>query len=154
MCVGKFSEEALKEVTMSDVRALFMSHVHPSSKIRSKLSIHMVSRNPPRIKRVSEEAAAAFKAVLEQQSTKLPFDVSEAWQESSEALGPKPTFSQFSRYWAMVLNEDKDEYEAILNLIPVLVEKHPSGDVGQQGVRGATYIEDVAEFKTSHRSSR
>ncbi|KAL0059218.1 metalloprotease [Marasmius tenuissimus] len=149
---GKFSAEAAKEVTMADVKALFMSHVHPSSKIRSKLSIHMISQNPTRIRRVSEEAAAAFKAVLEQQSEKLPFDVSEAWQEATEALGPKPAFSQFSRYWATVLNEDKDEYEVILNLIPTLVEKHPSGDDGQQTVRGATYIESVGEFKTSHRS--
>ncbi|KAL0575207.1 metalloprotease [Marasmius crinis-equi] len=145
---GKFSEEALKKVGISDVRMLFMGCVHPASKIRSKLSIHTVSQNPIPIKRVSDDAAAAFKAVLEQQAEKLNLNVSETWKEAHDTLGPNPTFSQFHRFWASVLNEDKDEYEVILNLIPTLIERHPAvGNEGPQKIQGATYIEKVDEFK-------
>ncbi|KAF9261407.1 hypothetical protein L218DRAFT_930912 [Marasmius fiardii PR-910] len=150
---GKFSEEDLKKVTMEDIRTLFMSHVHPSSTVRSKLSIHMRSQSPTRIKRVSDAAVSAFHSLLEQHRSQLEFDVSQVSEDAKRVLGKHPTLSEFTRFWQSVLDGEKTDHGVILSLIPTLIEKYPVGEEGEGNkVEGATYIESVDGFKSSYRS--
>ncbi|KAG7092922.1 hypothetical protein E1B28_009227 [Marasmius oreades] len=102
---GKFSEDNLKKVTMEDIRSLFMSHVHPASTVRSKLSIHLISQNPTQIKGVSDDAVAAFNSLLEQHKSQLDFDAPQACEDAKRVLGANPTLSEFSRYWSSILDE-------------------------------------------------
>ncbi|KAK7047232.1 metalloprotease [Paramarasmius palmivorus] len=147
---GKFSEEVLKTVTIADVRSLFASNVIPSSKSRSKLSVHMCSQNPQKIRRVSAQAAEAFKALLDEYgSDRLGFNVSQKWQEAQENLTRNPTLFEFRNYWAGVLSNDREEHENLLDSIPSLVEKHPVLHEEKKVIKGATYIQDVAGFKHS-----
>ncbi|ESK88330.1 insulin-degrading enzyme [Moniliophthora roreri MCA 2997] len=152
---GKFSEEVLKTVTIADVRSLFASSVLPSSKIRSKLSVHMCSQNPPKVRRISTQAAEAFKGLLEQYGEdKLGFVIAQKWSEAKESLSRNPTLFEFRNYWAGILAEGEEEHEDLLDSIPSLIEQYPVTDDGleKKVVKAATYIEDVVAFKMALRS--
>ncbi|KAE9395045.1 insulin-degrading enzyme [Gymnopus androsaceus JB14] len=132
--------DVLKDVTKDEVYALFMSHMHPSSKTRSKLSVQMTSQKV-RPKRVSVAAAEAFKGLLRDSG----MDNAGAWRKNISY--EMPTAEEFQRYWAGVL-AGKEEAQGLLQSIPKLVQVHPAAGEGPDPRRSdATYIGDMKEFR-------
>ncbi|KAF5373799.1 hypothetical protein D9758_000838 [Tetrapyrgos nigripes] len=134
--------DMLQEITKDDVLSLFMSKVHPSSKSRSKLSVHMKSRKPSP-KHVSTAAVQALETLLRDSNLELN---GVAWKET---LGEEtPKLDAFQTYWAGVLG-GKEGGEAILAAIPELVKKYPLEGEGVDPVQdGVTFIEDLKVFRS------
>jgi insulysin len=129
-------------VTREDVEALFLSAVHPSSKTRSKLSVHMISQKP-RTKKVSPEAAQTFAKSI---AARFPNISSEGWKEE---LGTSPTEAGFTQYWLAKLGES-EESKALLGSIATLINQYPApGEKQLQSKSAAKYygLQDVASFK-------
>lgn len=134
--------QLLKNVTKDDVLGLFLSHVHPSSKTRSKLAVHMHSLKA-RPKKISPAAAEAFEALVRKSALAVGKEV---WKESRGADGT-PALSDYTQYWKEIFGT-KEDGERLLNIIPSLVGKHPlDGEDGDQVRPGVTYIEDIKAFK-------
>ena len=130
----------LKTITKDDVLSLFMTRVHPSSKTRAKLSIHMVSQKI-RAKKVSLAASQAFETLVHEA---FPDVDEKAWKETveSDAL----SLVEFGHYWLKIL--DSDEGRKFLAQLPVLVDKYPVDGEGEDRRRPEiTYIEDPKAFK-------
>ncbi|RDB21223.1 hypothetical protein Hypma_011756 [Hypsizygus marmoreus] len=138
----------LETATKDDVLKLFLSHVHPSSASRSKLSVHMYSQKP-RPKKVSAAASEAFEALLRVAQA----DVEEMhWKESLGGDGT-PLATDFANYWKQVIGSQSAAVK-LLDAIPELVEKYPVAGEGKDPVRSdVTYIKDLKEFRGSLRSS-
>ncbi|KAF5380968.1 hypothetical protein D9615_004092 [Tricholomella constricta] len=134
----------LKNVTKDDILKLFLSHVHPASATRSKLSVHMVSQKP-RPKKVSAAASQAFETLLRE--AKVEVDET-AWKESLGGDGT-PLATDFANYWKQVF-ASKENAVKLLDAIPELVEKHPVEGEGKDRVHAdISYIKDLKEFKAS-----
>ena len=130
----------MKTITKDDVLSLFMTHVHPGSKTRAKLSMHMVSQKI-RIKKVSLAASQAFETLVHQA---FPDIDEKAWKESAD--GDFLNLVEFGHYWLKIL--DSDEGRKFLAQLPVLVDKYPVDGEGEDRRRSdVTYIEDPKEFK-------
>ncbi|KAF8623490.1 hypothetical protein AX15_006273 [Amanita polypyramis BW_CC] len=140
---GENDARLLKDITKEDVLSLYLSHVHPSSATRAKLSVHMHSQNPP--KRISTEAAQAFSVLVHEAG----HEISEAdWKEvmgNDGAASPE----EFIRHWSGLLGGmDKSKY--LFTALPGLVQKYPVEGEGQDIVHpNAHYIQDVKTFKSS-----
>jgi insulysin len=132
----------LLEITKNDVLSLFLSKVHPSSKSRSKLSIHMKSQKPPPT-HVSPAAAQALETLLQDSNLELN---GVAWRET---LGEEtPKLEAFQTYWTGVLG-GKEGGEVLLAAIPELVKKYPLEGEGVDPVQdGITFIEDLQMFRS------
>ena len=129
----------LKDVTKEDVLNLFMAKVHPSSKTRSKLSVHMKSKKP-RLPRVSEEASRVFTALVRE---KMPDLDENAWKDLGEGVH---TLADFQSHWAQAL-EGRDVSE-LMAAFPAIMEKHPVEGEGVDKKReGVEYIDDLAAFR-------
>ncbi|EEB99289.1 hypothetical protein MPER_01060 [Moniliophthora perniciosa FA553] len=114
----------------------------------------MCSQSPQKVRRVSAQAAEAFKGLLEQRGQdKLGFVVAQKWSEAKESLSRNPTLFEFRNYWTGVLAE---EHQDLLDSIPSLIEQYPITDDGSEKrvVKAATYVEDVVAFKTALRSEK
>ncbi|KAG6854735.1 hypothetical protein C0991_002449 [Blastosporella zonata] len=132
----------LKSVTKEDAFQLFLSHVHPSSATRSKLSVHMVSQKP-RPKKVSLAASQAFDALLREAGIEVD---TEAWKKSLGGDGI-PLATDFANYWKQVF-ETKENAAKLLDAIPELVEKYPiPGESKDVPCSGVSYIKDLKAFK-------
>jgi len=132
--------EVLKTISKEEVVDLFLKKVHPSSKIRSKLSVHMVSQKEPP-KGVSEAAAEAFENLVHQAFPDL--DV-KAWKASID--NPTPSIVDFGKSWLPLLKSDEEK--KLLAQLPGLVDQHPvNNDVGDYRKPGVAYIEDRKAFK-------
>jgi len=130
----------LKTITKDDVLSLFMTHVHPSSKTRAKLSMHMVSQKI-RTKKVSLAASQAFETLVHEA---FPDVDEKAWKESVES--DTLNLVEFGHYWLKIL--DSDEGRKCLAQLPVLVDKYPVDGEGEDRRRSdITYIEDPKAFK-------
>jgi insulysin len=147
---GAHDVETLKSITKEDILKLFLSKVHPSSPIRSKLSVHCLSQKP-RPKKVSLAAAQAFADLVRAAG----FVVDEAaWQEEMGS-DPAPTVVDFEKYWKGVLVEPGvkvEEAQQLLEQISSLAEKYPAQEEDENGVvrrAGVNYIDDVKAFKAS-----
>jgi len=130
----------LKTITKDDVLSLFMTHVHPASKTRSKLSVHMVSQKI-RTKKVSFAASQAFEKLVHEA---FPDIDEKAWKNSveSDAL----SLVEFGHYWLKVLNSE--DGRKCLAQLPVLVDKYPVDGEGEDRRRSdVSYIEDPKTFK-------
>jgi insulysin len=132
----------LKDITKDDVLSLFLFHVHPSSTIRAKLSVHMRSQKP-RPKKVSAAAAQAFEVLVRGAA----LDVDEtAWRDALGSDG-NPSVTDFEMYWKGLLI-DKEGGVDLLGAISGLVERYPVEGEGEDGVKaGAQYIEDLNIFR-------
>ena len=120
--------------------SLFMTHVHPASKTRAKLSMHMVSQKI-RTKTVSLAASQAFETLVHEA---FPDVDEKAWKESLE--GDVLSLVEFGHYWLKVL--DSDDGRKFLAQLPVLVDKYPVAGEGEDRKRSdVTYIEDPKAFK-------
>ncbi|KAF5347143.1 hypothetical protein D9757_013657 [Collybiopsis confluens] len=132
--------DTLKDVTKEEIYALFMSHVHPSSKTRSKISVQMRSQKV-RPSRVSAAAAKVFEARVRDTGVDV---ASGAWKEALS--DDTPGMEEFEKYWREVLGEGAAQ--GLLESIPKLVQEYPVPGEGQDRVRSdVTYIGDMKEFR-------
>lgn len=135
--------DILKDVTKEEVYALFMSHVHPSSKTRSKLSVQMCSQKT-RPKRVSVAAAEVFESLLRDSGIVDEVAVG-AWRE--KISDETPTMEEFQKYWTEVF-AGKEGAQGILASIKKIVQTYPVAGEGPDLKRSdATYIGDMKEFR-------
>lgn len=139
-CLDEKDALLLNTITKDDVLSLFMTHVHPASKTRTKLSMHMVSQKVP-IKKVSLAASQAFETLVHEA---FPDVDEKAWKESVES--DPLSLVEFGHYWLKVLNSD--DGRKFLAQLPVLVDKYPVDGEGEERRRSdITYIEDPKAFK-------
>ncbi|KAJ3837999.1 Metalloenzyme, LuxS/M16 peptidase-like protein [Lentinula raphanica] len=133
----------LKDITKDEIYSLFMSHVHPSSKTRSKLSVQMRAQRV-RPKRVSAVAAETFEARVREAGVEI---TAGAWKESIS--DETPTIEDFQKYWTGVLTSE-DRNKELIESIVKLVEDHPVDGEGPDIPRSdARYIGDMKEFRAS-----
>jgi insulysin len=140
LLLGEKDAFFLKTITKDDVLSLFMTHVHPASKTRTKLSMHMVSQKI-HTKKVSLAASQAFETLVHEA---FPDVDEKSWKNSieSDAL----SLVEFGHYWLKVLNSD--DGRKLLAQLPVLVDKYPVDGEGEDRRRSdVTYIEDPKAFK-------
>lgn len=134
--------DILKNVTKDEVYSLFMTHVHPSSKTRSKLSVQMSSQKI-RPKRVSAAAAEAFETLL--RGSSVVDVVAGAWRQNIS--DETPAIEEFQKYWAEAL-VGNEAARGLLDSIPKLVQTYPvAGEGPDQKREDATYIGDMKEFR-------
>lgn len=140
--------ELLKGITKHDILSLFLSHVHPASPERAKLSIHMLSQKP-QPKNVSAAALREFEELVHQAN--LGINAS-PWGDFVEG-GETPTLMDFGLYWKEVLAM-KDGGLQILGQLPAIMEKYPvETKVQDAKLPGVTYIDDIKAFKASLKAS-
>ena len=144
--IGIEDAEFLKTTSKQDVLSLFLGRVHPSSKTRSKLSIHAQSQKP-RPKHVSRAAAHAFALVVQENGIQVEED---DWNSSLFA-DREPTEAQFLSYWK---NELADAPEGtpdrILAALPHLLERFPAEKDAQGSLtKDVIHIDDIQAFKKS-----
>ncbi|KDR81747.1 hypothetical protein GALMADRAFT_58881 [Galerina marginata CBS 339.88] len=130
----------LTGITKNDILQLFLSRVHPSSKTRSKLSVHMISQKSGP-KRVSVSAAEAFENLVHEA---FPDIDEKAWRSAVE--NNNPTIIEFGQYWLKTLNSE--EGKKLLAQLPDLVDQHfVEGEDEDRPRSNVTYIEDKKAFK-------
>ncbi|KAJ7256509.1 Metalloenzyme, LuxS/M16 peptidase-like protein [Mycena haematopus] len=135
--------EFIQQVTKEDVLRMFLNDVHPASKTRAKLSIHMQSQKP-RQPRVSSAATEAF-AVLVREKAVVGLTEA-AWNDAPNGED-HPQLPDFVKYWTTILGEKEGGCE-LLAMIPDLVSRYPVPGEGEDVARpGVTYITDVEAFK-------
>ncbi|KAJ7137711.1 insulin-degrading enzyme [Mycena epipterygia] len=128
----------LEDVTKEDVINMFLSDVHPASKTRAKLSVHLRSQKPRQL-RVSSAADEAFATLVREKS--LDGITENTWKDAPSGED-KPTLSDFEQYWKGVL-EGKEGGQDLLGTISGLVGKYPIPGEGEDSPRpGVTYITD------------
>ena len=133
-------------ISKQDILSLFLTRVHPSSKARSKLSIHMQSQKP-QPKHVSHAAAYAFVQIAHEQGFNLE-DVD--WNSSLYADG-EPSEIQFTTFWKNTLTEGPaGAVEKIFAALPRLAERFPAErDATGSLTEDVIYIKDVPAFRNS-----
>ncbi|KAJ7825860.1 Metalloenzyme, LuxS/M16 peptidase-like protein [Mycena leptocephala] len=91
---GEKDAEFIQDVTKEDVLKMFMNDVHPASKTRAKLSVHMQSQKP-RQPRVSSAATEAFAVLVREKA--LDGVTETAWKDapSGEDHPPLPDFVKY-----------------------------------------------------------
>ena len=138
--------EHLTTVSKDDVLSLFLTRVHPSSKTRSKLSIHVQSQKP-QSKHVSREAADAFAQAVQEHGAQIE-DID--WNASLYADG-EPTETQFSAFWKGALVEAPAETsDKVFAALPHLMEQFPAAKDAQGSLsEDVIHIEDIAAFRKS-----
>jgi insulysin len=143
---GTEDAEYLTTVSKDDVLSLFLTRVHPSSKTRSKLSIHLQSQKP-QSKHVSRAAADAFAQAVQEHGTEIEgID----WNASLYADG-EPTETQFSAFWKDELVEAPAETsDKVFAALPHLLEQFPA-QIDAQGSlsEDVIHIKDVVAFRKS-----
>lgn len=131
----------METITKDDVLSLFMTHVDPASKTRTKLSVHMVSQKI-RPKKVSLAASQAFETLIHEA---FPDIDEKAWKESVED-NDSLSLVEFGHYWLKVL--DSDDGRKLLAQLPILVDKYPVDGEGEDRRRSdVTYVEDPKALK-------
>ncbi|KAJ7074118.1 Metalloenzyme, LuxS/M16 peptidase-like protein [Mycena amicta] len=133
----------IANVTKEDVLKLFLSDVHPASKTRTKLSIHMKSQKK-RQPRISPTAADAFTALVREKAldgvTEAVLNDAPSGEEPHEPV-------EFGKYWVGLLGTKPDGQE-LLKMLPALMAKHPVPGEGEDLPRpGVTYITDLGAFR-------
>jgi insulysin len=144
--IGIEDAEFLKTINKQDVLSLFLNHVHPSSKTRSKLSIHAQSQKP-RPKHISRAAAHAFALVVQENGIR----VEEADWSSSLFADGEPTEAQFSAYWKNVLADAPEGMsDRVFVALPHLSERFPAEKDAQGSLaKDVIHINDIQAFKKS-----
>ena len=143
--LGSNDTETLRDVTKDEIVSLFLSHVHPSSTTRSKLSVHLQSRKP-RPKHVSQAAANAFACLLSDAGISID---NIGWKEEVMTEG-EPTIVTFTQYWKTVLASEPDEItDKLLAALPELVGDHVATADAHGTLCGAQRIDDVKAFKST-----
>ena len=136
----------MKNVSKQDILSLFLSRVHPSSKTRSKLSIHGRSQKP-RPKHVSRATADSFAQLV--QAHDITIEDAD-WSASLFADG-EPTETQFSAFWKKELvDAPEGTSDRLFAALPHLLEHFPAEKDAQGSlVEDVTHIDDILAFKKS-----
>jgi insulysin len=136
----------LTTVNKHDVLSLFLTRVHPSSKARSKLSIHAQSQKPPS-KHVSRAAADAFAQVVQEHGVQNE-DVD--WSASLYADG-EPTEAKFSTFWKDALvGAPVETSDKLFAALPHLLERFPAQKDAQGSLpEDVTHIKDILALRKS-----
>jgi insulysin len=143
---GTEDVEYLTTVSKDDVLALFLARVHPSSKTRSKLSVHLQSQKP-QSKHVSRAAADAFVQAVQEHGTEIEgID----WSDSLYADG-EPTETQFSAFWkAELVDAPAETSDKVFAALPHLLEQFPAQRDAQGSLsEDVIHIKDVVAFRKS-----
>jgi insulysin len=138
--------EYLTTVSKQDVLSLFLAHVHPSSKTRSKVSIHAQSQKPPP-KHVSRAAADAFAQVVQENDIQIE-DID--WSASLYTDG-EPTQAQFLAFWKdAVVGTPVETSDKLFAALPHLLEHFPAQKDAQGSLpEDVIHIKDILEFRKS-----
>ena len=125
---------------------MFLARVHPSSKTRSKLSIHAQSQKPP-AKHVSRVAADTFAEVVQERDVEIE-DVN--WITSLYADG-EPTEAQFSTFWKEALvGAPVEKSDKVFAALPHLLEQFPAQKDAQGSLpEDVIHIKDIVAFRKS-----
>jgi len=136
----------LGTVSKQDVLSLFLTRVHPSSKTRSKLSIHAQSQKP-QPKRVSRAAADAFVQIAHEEGFGLE-DID--WSNALYADG-EPSEIQFATFWANTLAAGPaGTAEKIFAALSQLRERFPAEKDATGSLKeDVVYIKDILAFRKS-----
>lgn len=134
----------LTSITKDEIIDLFMTQVHPSSKTRAKLSVHMISQKaaPPK---VSPGAIQAFEDLLR---VTAPDVDAQGWRSACGT--DAPTLKDFGMYWMKTLSPETARQ--LLVQLPDLLRKHP-GEGDEAFPLNVTPIEDTKAFKATLQSS-
>ncbi|KAJ8522379.1 hypothetical protein ONZ45_g1033 [Pleurotus djamor] len=144
--------EVLRDVTKSEVLALFMSHVHPSSPSRAKLSVHMRSQKP-RSPKVSLAAAQAFEVLA--LNAGVPADEASSWKEALSEDASPISSADFGKHWVGVFTKlatpiPQAKTQELVGEMQALAKRYPvEGEDEDLPRPGVTYFEDVGVFKRS-----
>ena len=143
---GTEDADFLESVSKHDVQSLFLTRVHPSSKTRSKLSIHAQSQKP-RPKHVSRVAADAFAQVVQENG----LQVEEAEWSASLFAGGEPTEAQFLAFWKNACVEAPAETSnRVFAALPHLTEHFPAQKDAQGSLtENVIHIQDILAFRKS-----
>jgi insulysin len=142
--------DVLGAVSKQDILSLFLTRVHPSSKTRSKLSIHLQSQTP-QPKHVSHAAAYAFAQIAHEKG----FNLEEVdWSSSLYADG-EPSEIQFATFWRDTLTEGSTgAVEKIFAALPQLTERFPAEKDATGSLKeDVIHIKDISAFRKSLRVS-
>jgi insulysin len=141
--VGEHDASLMDEISKDEVIELFMRSIHPSSKKRAKLSVHMVSQKdkPPKI---SLQAAQTFNALVEEASP--GFEGPTGWRKT---LGEPPfDVSALEQFWVQALGDSPGK-RALLDAIPGLLKDFPVPGEEEYNLENVVYITDPAAFRAS-----
>nr|GAT43337.1 insulin-degrading enzyme [Mycena chlorophos]GAT43339.1 insulin-degrading enzyme [Mycena chlorophos] len=132
--------EYLANVTKDDVMALFMSAVHPSSKTRAKLSIHMKSQMK-RQPSISPAAANAFTALVRVKAFEgVSLDDAPSGDQPHRA-------ADLGKFWIATLGAQPEAPE-LMKALQGLAAQYPVPGEGEDLPRpGVTYLTDLDAFR-------
>ncbi|KAG8907980.1 Insulinase (Peptidase M16) [Tulasnella sp. 403] len=137
----------LETVSRQEVLDLFMRYIHPASRTRSKLSIHMQSQVVPSPK-FSLTASNALIATLQSRG------LGEAETEFREFSATEPPVSDVKQFWEKHLKAkpglSQQVTHDLFGTIDTLAKTHPSEADVNDGERlgdDVQYIRDIAHFK-------
>jgi insulysin len=133
----------MDEISKDEVMGLFMQSIHPSSKERAKLSVHMISQKP-RTPKISLQAAEAFNALVVEANPE--FEGPSEWRKT---LGEPPfDVSALERFWVQALGDNPGK-SALLAAIPGLLKDFPVPGEEENVLEDVVYVTDLAAFRTS-----
>ncbi|KAJ9094236.1 hypothetical protein QFC21_006062 [Naganishia friedmannii] len=145
--------EQIKSTTKQEIIDLFMTHIHPSSTTRAKLSIHMDSQAPPPADATAAfdptTAATSLVEALAAKSVTLPEDKLTLLLESEPAPGPEEIRAFAREYLSAATELPEEDRTSLEELIAAVGE----ADVDPKKVQEArvrssnVVIEDIIAFK-------
>ncbi|KAG5459003.1 MAG: Metalloenzyme, LuxS/M16 peptidase-like protein [Olpidium bornovanus] len=152
--------EHLRKVTKDDLLAFFMEYIHPSSRTRSKISVHLRSQAPPKVAHVVVDAAQVISCLNAHGMTTPKAEDIEA-----AVAGGIENLEQSVRQ--LMVNQDGVEEERLEALIKSVADLAAAGQPGpvveNTGVTGEeqnelppgnVVIEDLVKFKADCALSR
>jgi insulysin len=154
MCLFLLDEvecETLKTITKDEVLSLLMTHIHPSSRTRSKLSVHTYSQTVP-----SPRMSLAASAELLKHLKAAGIPVQEGPYNAAAAMQFSVAVNQTA--WRDYFEKDMPEFNKktaaqLIALMPKLVKMYPLEEAGSDAPvklpEGTIFIEDIAEFKST-----
>jgi len=143
--------ETLRTITKDEVLSLLMTHIHPSSLTRSKISAHFCSQVAPS-PRMSLAASAELLKHLKAAGIPVqegPFNAAAAMQFSVQVN---------QNFWTSFFEKDMPEFDKgvaahLIALMPKLAKMYPHEEPGSAGPvklpENTIFIENIAEFKST-----
>lgn len=148
MRAGAVDAEILANVSKQDVLDLFMTYIHPSSTLRSKLSVHMRADTAPPPK-FSVAASEAYLTALKAQGVEVQED---EYRKLSAAEPPVPAVKAFwTNHFGTLPNLSAETAQKLLFSIDRLAKEHAvvSSETVTEGKLSdsVTHIQNMSLFK-------
>lgn len=146
--VEQIDAETLRSVSRQDVLNLFMERIHPSSKIRSKLSLHLRSQTASG----SKFTVAASKVLLVELKAKGVAVQEEDYHKLSAAEPPLSAVKAFwSNHFKTLSDLSKEDADSLLKAMDRIAKENPAETVAgeDEGKLGedVVHVHDMAVFK-------